>query len=87
MAHRLLDAGRAAEAYAIVEAAEPNRAKNEIELADLRIAALTELGRHDEAQALRWAEFTRGLRQAPLRDLLKRLPVFSDVAKEQEALS
>ena len=65
MARRLLDAGRAAEACAVIEAAEPNPANNEIELADLRIAALTELGRHDEAQALRWTEFTR---------LLKRLP-------------
>jgi len=59
IARRLLDAGHAAEPYAIIEAAEPNPAKNEIELADLRIAALTELGRHDEAQALRWTESTR----------------------------
>jgi len=51
------------------------------------IAALTALGRSDGAQALRWAEFSRGLREAPLRDLLKRLPDFADVAKEQEALS
>jgi hypothetical protein len=87
MARRLLDAGRAAEAYAIIEGAEPNPAKNKIELADLRIAALTELGRSDEAQALLWTEFTHGLREAPLRDLLKRLPDFADVAKEQEALS
>ena len=87
MARRLLDAGRAAEAYAIIEAAEPNPAKSEIELADLRIAALTALGRHDEAQALRWSEFTRGLREEPLRDLLKRLPDFTDVAREEEALA
>jgi hypothetical protein len=87
MARRLLDAGRAAEASAIIEAAEPNPAKNEITLADLKIAALTELGRHDEAQALRWVEFTRGLRGEPLRDLLKRLPDFADVEKEREALS
>lgn len=86
MARRLLDAGRAAEAYAVIEAAEPNLAKNEIALADLRIAALTGLGRHDEAQAQRWTEFTRGLREQPLRDLLKRLPDFADVAKEEEAL-
>ncbi len=87
MARRLLDAGRAAEAYAIIEIAEPNPAKNETALADLKIAALTELGRHDEAQALRWAEFTRGLREEPLRELLRRLPDFADVEKEREALS
>jgi hypothetical protein len=86
MARRLLDAGRAVEAYSIIEAAEPYPAKNETELADLRIAALAKLGRHDEAQALRWTEFTRGLRAAPLRDLLKPLPDFADVAREQEAL-
>lgn len=33
MARRLLDAGRAAEAFVIIEAAEPNRAKSEIALA------------------------------------------------------
>jgi len=87
MAQRLLSAGRAAEALAIVDAAPPNPAKNETALADLRIAALTELGRHDEAQALRWHEFTRGLRAQPLRDLLKRLPDFADVEKEAEALT
>jgi hypothetical protein len=87
MAQRLLRAGRAAEALAIIAAAEPNPAKNETALADLRIAALTELGRHDEAQALRWEEFTRGLREQPLRDLLKRLPDFADVEKEAEALA
>jgi Family of unknown function (DUF6880) len=87
MARRLIDAGRAAEACAVIEAAEPNPAKSDIALADLKIAALTELGRHDEAQALRWAEFTRGLREEPLRDLLKRLPDFADVEKEREGLS
>lgn len=87
MARRLLDAGRAAEAYAVIEAAEPNPATSQIELADLRIAALTRLGRYDEAQALRWSEFTRGLREEPLRDLLKRLPDFADVTREQEALA
>jgi hypothetical protein len=84
---QVLDAGRAAEAYAVIEAAEPNPAKDEIALADLRIAALTALSRNDEAQALRWTEFTRGLRKQPLRDLLKRLPDFSDVAREEEALA
>jgi Family of unknown function (DUF6880) len=87
MARRLLDAGRAADAHAVIEAAEPNPAKGATGLADLRIAALTALGRHDEAQGLRWTEFTRGLREEPLRDLLKRLADFADVAREEEALA
>jgi hypothetical protein len=70
MAKRLLDAGRAAEAYAVIEAAEPNPAKNATELADFRSAARSALGRHDEAQAARWQEFTRTLREQPLRDFL-----------------
>ncbi|HEY3910209.1 MAG TPA: hypothetical protein VGM07_10000 [Stellaceae bacterium] len=37
MAQRLLDAGRAAEALAVVHAAKPNPAKNAIALADLQI--------------------------------------------------
>jgi Family of unknown function (DUF6880) len=87
MAKRLLDAGRAAEALAVIDAAEPNPAKNAIALADLQIAALTALDRHDEAQTLRWTEFTRGLREEPLRDLLRRMPDFTDVAREQEAMA
>ena len=87
MAKRLLDAGRAAEAYAVIEAAEPNPAKNAIELVDLRIAALSVLGRHDEVQAARWEEFTRTLRDQPLRDLLKRLPDFEDAEREKQALT
>jgi Trp operon repressor len=87
MAKRLLDAGRAAEAYTVIEKAEPNLAKNAIELADLRIAALSALGRRDEAQAARWEEFARTLREQPLRDLLKHLPDFEDTEKEREALA
>jgi Family of unknown function (DUF6880) len=86
MAQRLLDTRRAAEALAVIDAAEPNPAKNAIALADLQIAAPTALDRHDEAQTLRWAEFTRGLREEPPRELLRHLPDFADVAKEQEAM-
>src|SRR4029077_8845747 len=45
------------------------------------------LGRHDEAQAARWEEFTRTLRDQPLRDLLKRLPDFEDAEREKHALT
>jgi hypothetical protein len=86
MARRLLEAGRAVDALAILDAAEPNPAKNASELADLRITILDALGRSDEAQALRWSEFERGLRAEPLRAYLKRLSDFADVDKEEEAL-
>ena len=68
MARRLLDAGRPADAYAVLQDAQPNLAKNATELADLRIAALFALGCHNDAQAARWQEFARILRERPLRD-------------------
>jgi hypothetical protein len=86
MARRLLEAGRHGDALAALTAAEPNPAKNATELADLRITVLDALGRSEEAQALRWSEFERGLRTEPLRAYLKRLPDFADVGKEEEAL-
>jgi uncharacterized protein DUF6880 len=85
MARRLLDAGRPADALAALIAAEPNLAKN-AEHADLRITVLDALGRAEEAQALRWSEFERGLRAEPLRAYLQRLSDFVDVEKEEEAL-
>ena len=87
MARRLLDAGRPAEAYAVIREVQPNPAKSAAELADLRIAALSALGRRDEAQAACWQEFARTLREQPLRDLLKHLPDFEDTEKESEALA
>ncbi len=86
MARRLLKGGRSADALAVLDAAEPNPAKNASELADLRISVLDALGRSDEAQALRWSEFERGLRAEPLRAYLKRLSDFADAEKEEEAL-
>src|SRR5512134_328526 len=86
MARRLLETGRPADALAALTAAEPNPTKNATELADLRITVLDALGRTEEAQALRWSEFERGLRAEPLRAYLKRLPDFADVEKEEEAL-
>ena len=86
MVRRLLKAGRPADALATLTAAEPNPTKNATELAGLRITVLDALGRTEEAQALRWSEFERGLRAEPLRAYLKRLPDFADVEKEEEAL-
>lgn len=86
MARRLLDAGRPADALAALTAAEPNPAKNAAELADLRITVLDALGRTEDAQALRWSEFERGLRAEPLRAYLKQLSDVADVDKEEETL-
>jgi hypothetical protein len=86
-ARRLLNAGRAAEAYTVVQNAQPNPAKNGSELADLRIAALSALGRHEDTQAARWEEFVQTLREQPLRDFLNQLPDFEDMEKERQALA
>jgi hypothetical protein len=45
MVKRLLRAGRAEEAIAVLDAAHPNPAKDAMELTDLRITALDALGR------------------------------------------
>jgi hypothetical protein len=86
MAERLVRVGRPAEALALLDAAEPNPAKNTNRLEDIRIAALDALGRKGEAQEVRWAAFKRALRLQPLRDLLKRIDDFDADAKEDEAL-
>ncbi|GJE25391.1 DUF6880 family protein [Methylobacterium organophilum] len=44
----------------------------------VEIAALEALGRPEEAQALRWGQFERGLDPQALRDYLARLPDFED---------
>lgn len=49
------------------------------------IACLTALDRTQDAQAHRWKTFTTTLNPAPLRDYLKQLPDFDDVAAEDEA--
>ncbi len=89
VAQRLTTAGRAAEALAILAAADPEsrgRQAGLIEWLDARIAALEALERHEEAQALRWRQVERALSIPYLRDYLKRLPAFEDVEAEDRAL-
>jgi len=86
IATRLLEAGRAQDALAAIDAAELNPAKPAHVLADLRIQALDALGRREEAQAARWAQFQVDLSVDSLRAFLKRLPDFEDFEREQEAL-
>lgn len=87
---RLLAAGRAEEALAIVEAAEHRKpggwAWPDFEWEDARIDALEALGRGDDAQKVRWNCFERSLSSSHLRAYLKTLPDFEDVEIEERAL-
>lgn len=87
MAQRLLKAGRAAEALAVLDGADPELARNALDLEDTRIEALDALDRKQDAQDLRWRAFQRSLRSEPLREFLKRLPDFDAIDKEEEALA
>ncbi len=89
VAERLTAAGRAAEALAILEAADPEicgRQAGSTAWLDARIAALEALQRQEEAQALRWRQVERSLSIQYLRDYLKCLPAFEDGEAEDRAL-
>ncbi len=87
---RLLTAGRADEALAILDAADrpkrPESAWPDFAWEDARIAVLDALGRGEAAQAARWACFERSLSVPHLRAYLKKLPDFDDFEAEQRAL-
>lgn len=87
---RLLAAGRAEEALAIIDAAEHRKSTGwdwpDFSWEDARIDALDALGRTDEAQKVRWGCFERSLSPDHLRAYLKRLPDFDDVEAEEKAL-
>lgn len=92
IAVRLVAAGRAGEALAVLDGAPPRRLgwddfmPPEFDWQDARIAALDALGRGAEAQALRWGCFAATLSARHLRDHLKRLADFDDVEAERRAL-
>jgi hypothetical protein len=98
---RLLAAGRAVEALAALEAGRPNRGPVRVDdeaalhLASngadhaweaAFIAALEATGRQPEAQRHRWNAFATRLSATYLRDYLKRLPDFDDIAAEERAM-
>jgi hypothetical protein len=98
---RLLAAGRAAEALAVLECANPNlravRAGDEDVMLlagnsgdsaweEAHIDALDATGQQQEAQRLRWAAFEQRLSLTYLRAYLKRLPDFEDVEAEDRAM-
>jgi hypothetical protein len=89
VAQRLTPAGRAAEALALLQGADPTLARRRAgaeEWCDALLAALEVLGRDDEAQAQRWEYALMELSRRHLREYLKRLPAFEDAAAEERAL-
>jgi len=89
VAERLTPAGRAEEALALLEEADPRLSERRAgaeEWCDARLAALEALGRHDEAQGQRWEYALMELSRRHLRDYLKRLPAFEDADAEERAL-
>lgn len=90
IALRLVDAKRAVEALAILDAAEHRRSGDwdwpDFDWEDARIAVLEALGRNEEAQRVRWGCFERSLSAPHLRAYLKNLPDFDDIEAEEKAL-
>jgi hypothetical protein len=88
IAVRLLDAGRADEALAAIEAVDRKRLGwAAFEWQRVRLDALEALGRVDEAQAFRWTCFAETLEGRHLRPYLKALPDFDDVEAEERAMA
>lgn len=88
IAERLLAADRAADALAIVDAADARRTRiGEDVWEAARIAALEALGRGAEVQAFRWTCFEQTLDAGHLRAFLKKLPDFEDIAAEERAIA
>lgn len=87
---RLLAAGRAEDALAIIDAAENRKSDSwdwpDFEWEDVRIETLEALGRTEDAQKVRWECFERSLSATHLRAYLKRLPDFDDLEAEEKAL-
>jgi len=89
VAQRLTAAGRAAEALALLDAAQP--LQHQIPPGpgpwiDARIAALDQLDRGAEAQQMRWKFALLRLSSQHLREYLKRLPAFEDGEAQERAL-
>ena len=88
IAQRLLDAGRAEEAWAAINAAATDRIGDiPFEWQETRLAVMEALGMAEEAQAFRWGCFQRFFDATHLRDYLKRLPDFDDIEAEERALA
>jgi hypothetical protein len=89
VAQRLTAGGRAAEALALLDAAQPlphQTPPGPGPWIDARIAALDLLERGEEAQQLRWKFALLRLSSQHLHDYLKRLPAFEDGEAQERAL-
>jgi hypothetical protein len=89
VAQRLTAAGRADEALALLDAAQPlphQTPPGPGPWIDARIAALDQLERGEEAQQLRWKFALLRLSNQHLRDHLKRMPAFEDGEAQERAL-
>ena len=89
IAQRLTAAGRAEEALALLDAAQPlpqQTPPGPGPWIDARIAALDQLERGEEAQQVRWRFALLRLSSQHLRDHLKRLPAFEDGEAQERAL-
>lgn len=89
IAERMLAAGRADDAMAVLVSAEPEFRKggNWPDWQRVWINTLEALGRGADAQAERWAVFERSLNAEYLRAHIKRLPDFDDEEAEIRALA
>jgi hypothetical protein len=88
IARRLLQAGRAKEAWSAINAVdEHGPGWIPFDWEEVRLDVMETLGRKDEAQAFRWQCFERTLNSAHLRAYLKRLPDFDDLEAEERAIS
>ncbi len=87
IARRLLDAGRADEAWSAVNAASTeSRGYVPFEWEQTRLAVMEALGKNEEAQSFRWHCFEKNLNATHLREYLRRLPDFEDIEAEERAL-
>lgn len=84
---RLLNAGRAQEALAVIDAAEVRSGGVPYEWEQVRIDALISRGRMDDAQAFRWDRFIQTLNAKHLRAYLAKLPDFEDLDFEEKAMA
>ena len=88
IARRLLEAGRAKEAWSAINAVDENRLGwIPFEWEEVRLEVMEAQDRKVEAQAFRWQCFERALNSAHLRAYLKRLPDFEDLNAEERAMS
>ena len=87
IARRLLEAGRAKDAWNAIHAVHENKSgRIPFEWEEVRLDVMEALGLKDEAQAFRLECFERVLNSAHLRAYLERLPDFDDVEAENKAL-